>query len=254
MNYRLLQTCLPILLALVASADEPQSESTLLPVSVVKPVEFVDGTFAGKVTADEIGRMGRRELKFDGGHSHDFVTKDGETVETRTLTAYRDAMLGGGALDNGYATACASRFVEGWGIWEFLRDAKPARLSHFDKNWMGTLSVDLVGWVGSAERKRREADVKAGKSLSDYAKGGGVQCLKIGEKTSTFEADRNYRIEWLAAGDVNGDGIEDRLILVHYWAPEGRASIKETSVVTRSSASVSCSTVRPFLEKNIAAR
>jgi hypothetical protein len=77
---------------------------------------------------------------------------------------------------------------------------------------MGTISVDLVGWVGSAERKRREADVKAGKSLSDYAKGGGVQCLKIGEKTSTFEADRNYRIEWLAAGDVNGDGIEDRLV------------------------------------------
>ena len=254
MNCRTLYPCFSILIALVASADEPHSDSTLLPVSVVKPVEFVDGTFAGNVTTEEIGRMGRRELKLDGGHSHDFVTKDGETVETRTLTAYRDAILGGGTLDNGYATACASRFVEGWSIWEFLRHAKPARLSHFDKDWMGTLSVDLVGWVGSDERKRREADVKAGKSLSDYAKSGGVQSLSLGEKTSTFEAHRNYRIQWLAAGDVNGDGIEDRLILVHYWAPEGSASIKETCVVTRSSASVSCSTVRPFLEKNTAAR
>jgi len=48
MNCRTLYPCFSILLALVASADEPQSDSTLLPVSVVKPVEFVDGTFAGE--------------------------------------------------------------------------------------------------------------------------------------------------------------------------------------------------------------
>ena len=59
MNCRTLYPCFSILIALVASADEPQSDSTLLPVSVVKPVEFVDGTFAGNVTAEEIGRMQR---------------------------------------------------------------------------------------------------------------------------------------------------------------------------------------------------
>jgi hypothetical protein len=53
------------------------------------------------------------------------------------------------------------------------------------------------------------------------------------------------------AGDVNGDGTEDRLHLVHCWALDGSAWIKQTCLVTRSSALVSYSTVRLSLEKNI---
>lgn len=254
MNHQLLLLCLSILVALAAPAEEPKTEPALLPAIAVTPIKFVDGTLIGEVGREEIERMGQRELKLDGGHSYEFVTKGKTVVETRTLAAYRNAILGGGELVGGYATACADRFIAGWSTWEFLQQTKPARVSHFDQNWMGTLSVDLVGWVGSDEKQQREDDVKAGKTLADYQKSGKILRLMIGKKSTTFNGYRSCRIKWLASGDVDGDGVEDRLILVHLWAPEGSASIKGTYLVSRPSAATSCSNVKPFLEQNSSAR
>ena len=249
---RTLLTCISVFVVLSAGAAEPKPKlkpALLLP-TIVRPVEFTDGTLAGRVSRGEIGRMGQRELELGEGHSYEFVSLGDRELETRNLATYRRAMLGGGQVNSGYAVACAGHFAIGVSIWEFLKQAKPSRVTHFDKHWIGTLSVDLVYCYGSEEKKQRVADVKAGKNLVDYQKKGEIRQLKIEEKSATFEGYRSYRIEWLASGDLNGDGAEDRLILVHRWALEGTASSTDFYLVTRKSTKASCSVVKSYLEKN----
>jgi hypothetical protein len=142
------------------------------------------------------------------------------------------------------------RFCEGWSTWSFLRQARPAKVSHFREDWLGLLSVDFIGWYGSDEMKQREADVKSGKNLLDYQKAGEISALVIKEKSASFDSHRKFKIEWLAAGDFDGDGTEDRLVRISERADPGTAFISESYVVTRKSPSVPCLQLKPFLEES----
>jgi hypothetical protein len=235
---------------LVAAAGEPQSKTAEAPPSVVRRVIFTDGTLIGSIGREEIERMGRRELKLGGGHSNDFLSKEGKVIETRTLAAYRDAILGGWKVHGHYAVACAGTYADAWSIWEFMQKAKPARVSHFGKDWLGGLSVSFLPWYGSDEKAALAADVKAGKNLKDYQESGEIRKLVIKEKSATFEGVRGHRIEWLASGDIDGDGIEDRLVRISEWAIEGSAFCGESYVVTRKSIDARCSMIEEFLPES----
>jgi hypothetical protein len=236
--------------ALAEVAGEPQAKSAGTPPAIVSPVKFTDGSLVGQIGSEEIERMGRRELKLGGGHTHDFLSKDGEVIETRTLAAYRDAILGGWNVHGKFAVACAGTYAEAWSIWDFLQKAKPARVSHFGKDWLGTLSVSFLPWYGSDERVALEADVKAGKNLKDYQQSGEIRKLEVEAKSATFEGVRGHRIEWLASGDIDGDGIEDRLIRISGWAIEGSAFCGGSYVVSRKSIDARCSVIEEFLPES----
>jgi hypothetical protein len=254
MNCRVLPRLLSLLAVLPAVAAEPVPSPGEIPRLISSRLVFTDGRLSGPVSQAEIDGMGQRTLKLSGGHSYDFLMKEDQVFETRTLAEYRDAIQGGAEVHGGYALACAVRFCEGWSTWSFLRQAKPARVSHFGKGWLGTLSVELVGWYGSDEMKQREADVKAGKNLLDYQKAGEISALVLKEKSASFDSHRKFKIEWLAAGDFDGDGTEDRLIRVSEWADPGTAFLSESYLVTRKSPSVPCSSLKSFLGKSMLAR
>jgi hypothetical protein len=215
-----------------ARTEESRAPHGLIHPVIIQPVKFKDGTLTGAVGASEIAAMGGRPLKIDDGHSDQFVSLKNVEVQTATLASYRDAIQRGGEIIGGHAIASADRFCNGWAIWEFMSIAKPSRLSIFEKDWLGSLPVGLIDWVGSEERREREADSKDGKRLLDYQKSGKIKKLLVKEKVVTFEGYRSYRIEWLASGDYDGDGLEDRLICVDRWATEGSAFFSESCIVS----------------------
>lgn len=233
--------------ALAAVAGEPQVKSAETPPAIVRRVKFTDGSLVGSISREEIERMGLRELKLGGGHTHDFLSKEDKVIETRTLAAYRDAILGDWEIQGRYAVACACKYAEAWSIWEFLQKAKPARVSHFGEDWLGTLSVSFLPWYGRDEEAALEADVKAGKNLKDYQESGEIRKLEVEAKSATFEGARGHRIEWLASGDIDGDGVEDRLVRISRWAIEGSAFMSYSYVVSRKSIDARCSMVEEFL-------
>jgi hypothetical protein len=233
--------------ALAAVVGESEAKSTETPPAIVSQVKLTDGTLVGSFSREETERMGRRELKPGGGHTHDFLSKKGKVIETRTLAAYRDAILGRRDVQGSYAVACSTTYAEAWSIWEFLKTAKPARVSHFGKWWLGTLSISFLPWYGRDEEAALDADVKAGKNLKDYQESGEIRKLEVEAKSATFEGARDHRIEWLASGDVDGDGFEDRLIRISQWAIKGSAFSGRSYVVRRKSIAARCSMIEEFL-------
>lgn len=252
MNHRVLLylLCLLSSSSLPAFLNESEGKVAEAAPIIVSGIHFSDGRLVGIPTRKEIAAMGQRELKLGGGHSHDFLGKDGKIVETRTIAAYRDAILDDCSIEGAYATACAGTFAEGWSTWEFMQKAKPARVSHFDKEWLGTLSVSFLSWCGSDEEAALEDAVKAGKNLKDYQKSGGLRKLVIKEKSASFESHRSFRIEWMASGDIDGDGIEDRLVRISRWAIEGSAFMGESFVVKRKAGDQPCSILEDFLPES----
>lgn len=252
--WAIVRTVLAFTSMMASVVNAQDAKTAVLPRTIYGALRFSDGTLSGRVTPADVRHMGDRKLWIDQGHSDTFVSVKGSFVATPSLTSYAKAMKDGGSIEGGYANACAVRYVRGLGMLEFLRNSVDSRVSHFGEHWMGALSVQLIGWHSEEEKLRQDRDINAGKSLLDYAAAGRIQKLRRKGNILTFSNDwRDHEIEWLASGDLDHDGVEDRLILMKSWAREGSASMTETYVVTWKKRSDKCAIIQSYPEDNIVA-
>jgi hypothetical protein len=150
-----------------------------------------------------------------------------------------------------FAVSMSSTFVAGVGIWQFLRAAKSSRSSSFAPYWLRLLPVEIVHWHGSDEREERERDALSGKTITDYRKSGHLISLATTKTSVDFSCGhREVEIAWLASGDLDDDGLEDRLLLISTRATEGSALGIETFVASQSSTKPSRIVLRPSPEGN----
>lgn len=243
---------LPLMMAPELNAQK--AKPAVLPCKITGAIRFTDGTLSGLVKEADVRSMGERKLRVGEG-ADTFVKLDGKLVTTPTLDAYGKAMKDGGSIESWFGAAMAVPYVRGLGVLEFLRKSVDSRVSHFSERWMGALSVGLIDYDESADKARREADVQAGKTLLDYAAAGKIKKLHRKGGTLTYSSSyQDHEIEWLASGDLDRDGAEDRLIQIKSWSREGRAAYTMTYVVSWKKRSEKCASVRPYPEDNIVAR
>ena len=93
-------------------------------------------------------------------------------------------------------------------------------------NFLAQLPVSLLGWVGSDEEAKINADTSKGMTLKDYARSGKVTKFKPGNHGLQFQTEgKDFAVEELARGDWDGDGTEDALISVTWhYLPEANGN------------------------------
>jgi len=123
-----------------------------------------------------------------------------------------------------------------------LTSAQPANRSFVSAFRLGERAVDALP-AGIAipinPAERRDIDTANAKGWSwrqwhESRKSGLIAALEAADGSVTFEWTRaRSRMEILAAGDFNGDGVEDLLLRVSEWPGYAHASRSKTLLVTR---------------------
>jgi hypothetical protein len=245
----------PALKAASSSQSEQPSVSPVaagtIPPSIHRPMVFTDGIIKGVVTPAQIESMGHRPLFMEEGRNNKFIILNDQLVTTPSLAEFSQALEKGGDIHGRFAVSMSSTFVAGVGVWQFLRAAKSSRSSSFSPYWLWLLPVDIVHWHGSDEREERERDALSGKTITDYRKSGHLISLTATKTSVDFSCGyREVEVTWLASGDLDDDGLEDRLLLISTRATEGSALGIETFVASQSSTKPSRIVLRPFPEGN----
>ena len=202
-------------------ADE--TKAAAFPRRVVESIDFVDGKVTGEVNDEILVKLLNRKLIVGAEDGYEFLKKDADSdyLRTETVAQYRRARAEGAGPWTTYDISMDSFFVNAGGALRFLEKSKDAEKSAFKDNWMRQLSMSLISWVGSDEEVIYERDKAAGVSLADYAKDKKIQFTESSLSDLQFETEyKSYTVYWLASGDYDGDGFEDRLISVG-WHNKG---------------------------------
>jgi hypothetical protein len=175
-------------------------------------------------------------------------------VRTETVSQYVAAINGGAAAMDTFEISMMSFFSDATDSLVFLDRAKPSRQSLIERSNLMDLSVSFLSWHGRDEQNRLKQHADAGFSLRDYQKAETITKVKFGKDGRlSFEfSDKEYVIHWLARGDEDGDGLEDRLISVGVYYNGGSGRYYSNYTVTKKKAkqpSLSVSDFKAFTPK-----
>ena len=223
---------------IVGCSTPPQN--TASEPRVVASIEFASSTLIGPVTQNQLTNWWQQKLKIgsDEADAYEFLTLSSngqdKRIRVETCADYTNALNQGAvALDTSGMT------MQGWfqraaGTMKFIGQAHPS--THpLPAYFLARLPVSLIGWHGSDEEAQIVEDTRNGITLKDYARSGKVKNLKLERHQVSFQTEgRDFWIEELARGDVDGDGFEDTWIFVTWHYQEGSGRGYELQVWSRN--------------------
>jgi hypothetical protein len=189
----------------------------------------------------------------DGDDAYNFLRKEAsfdceEYVHAETVSQYVAAINGGACAMSTFEMSMQGFFIYATDTLTFLDRAKPSRQSLMGRSNLLDLSVSFLFWQGREEENRLKQHAAAGFSLRDYQKAGRITEVKFGKDGRlSFEfSNKEYVIHWMARGDEDGDGLEDRLISVAKYNIGGTGRIYDTYTVSKKKAKQPSLTVSDF--------
>lgn len=218
---------------------QSRQTQSLAPRAVAN-IEFVGATLTHVVSKPQLADWWTKKLNI-GSASPDayffLTTTNGQEkrIHVETCQQYTNAINKGAYAFTTADMAMDSWFVRAVAVLRFIKTAQPSTHPLPD-DFLNRLPVSLVGWNGSDEEAQLNRDTSKGLTLKDYALNGKVKKLKAQNHSINFRTKaKDFAVEELACGDVDGDGFEDALISVTWHYQEGSGFGYELYVVARAS-------------------
>ena len=216
------------------------SQAVVEKPQVVAEINFTTSTLTGPVSKTTLATWWNTKLKIgsEDPDAYEFLTlsTNGQDKRLRVETCqqYTNAIQQGAYSLTTADMAMECSFIRAAGTLKFMGTAQ-ASTHPLPDNFLAQLPVSLLGWVGSDEEAKINADTSKGITLKDYAWSGKVTKFKPGNHGLQFQTEaRDFAVEELARGDWDGDGTEEALVSVTWHYREGSGFGYELRVVTKS--------------------
>ena len=239
-NKRIAKSLLLILSAMAmcqSGCRSPEGDSAR--IRVTSSIDFITDTLSGPVSKDQLTNWWNKKLKIgsEDPDAYEFlITTNGQDkrIRVETCRQYTNAIQQGA-----YSLTTADMAMECWfiraaGTLKFMGTAQ-ASTHPLPDNFLAQLPVSLLGWVGSDEEAKINADTSKGITLKDYARSGKVTKFKPGNHGLQIQTEgKDFAVEELARGDWDGDGTEEALVSVTWHYREGSGFGYELYVAMKS--------------------
>ena len=211
---------------------------------VITPIAFVRFKAVGDVSRKRAGQLMNQKLKIgsDEKGAYEFLAvQDGDHYKpygrTETVSQYMKAIRNGAEPIGCFGNSMDSFFTHATATLMYLKQAKPSKKNLMDHSSLLDLSVSFLNWRGSDEKQLLAKQAKAGFTLRKFKRSGKIVNVKIGRNWLDFDyGGCYYSIRWMAHGDINGDGVEDRLIGVGVAYIGGTGRYYSSYLVTKKQA------------------
>jgi hypothetical protein len=211
---------------------------------LIQPLRFTDGTVSTFLSPLEASNLMTRKIwvgdRDPDGYNFLGTNFDGARIHVETIKEYKAAIKSGYTAYTTYDLAMESWFIGADATVGFMAQAKPSQSSYLKGKFLEQLPVTLLDPLGSAhEYQYLKQDAARGNSLLDYMEPKSHRPLhdvKLDGHKLTFSDDNyDYSVAELARGDIDGDGIEDVLIMVSAYVRGGSGRIYFTIVASKTS-------------------
>lgn len=206
-----------------------QPHNEVLPASpiIASTIEFENTALKGLVAKPQLAGWWKEKLKIgsDEPDAYEFLTINtngqDKRIRVETCSQYTNAIHQGAFALTTFDMTMESWFQRAVGALRFMEQAKSSS-QQLPDDFLTRLPVSLLGWHGSDEEARINADTRTGTTLKDYARLSRVKHLKLKQHHLSFQNEgQDFSIEELARGDSDGDGFEDALVFVTWHYREG---------------------------------
>lgn len=221
----------------LACATTPHKKSSS--PTITSSIDFTTTTLTGPVSKASLATWWNKKLKIgsEDPDTYEFlITTNGQDKRLRVETCqqYTNAIQQGAYSLTTADMAMECSFIRAAGTLKFMGTAQ-ASTHPLPDNFLAQLPVSLLGWVGSDEEAKINADTSKGITLKDYARSGKVTKFKPGNHGLQIQTEgKDFAVEELARGDWDGDGTEEALVSVTWHYREGSGFGYELYVAMKS--------------------